>query len=222
MLQFCPFQLPMEAELSGPTPAGVNVKNMWQAWPGFSVWPWQSCAPLKFPGGAPPAPLMTTGALLTFRMLTICCGEVRPVRTSAKSMPAVLTRNRSVGEPVIPVPFIGMLKLCPFQLPIDAEESAPAAVGWNVKNMWQVAPGARVWPWQSCAPLKSPGGAPPAPLMTMFVVPMFVMFTVSLLDVVFTATSPKSRRAGVIRNRGGMPSPRILMLKACPFQLPMD
>src|SRR5512147_2393988 len=134
---------------------------MWQVCPGLSVVPWQSCTPLKSPGGAPPAPLITMGALVMFVIFTVCCGDTVPVCTSAKLSAFPEMRNCADGDVpgAIPVPCNATLNDCPFQLPMEADEALPVVVGLNVKNMWHVWPTASTIPWQSCTPLKSPGGA---------------------------------------------------------------
>src|SRR5512140_769512 len=106
---------------------------MWQVAPTASAWPWQSCTPLKFPGGAPPAPLTTTDDRPTLVMLAITCNEPVPTLICPKSNPAGVIRNFG-GTPL---PFMGMLNPTPFQDPIERDESGPAAAGLNVKNMWQ-------------------------------------------------------------------------------------
>ena len=72
--------------------------------------------------------------------------------------------------------------------------------------MWQVSPTARVLPWQSWKPPKSPA-APPAIETTTGARPMFVTATCWSGDVSPTCTSPKSNRVPEIRNLGATPVP---------------
>src|SRR6516162_10920514 len=98
---------------------------MWQDAPGASVVPWQSCTPPNTPA-PPPAPLITTGKLSLFVIVTVCCGLVLPSGTSPKSSAVGLIRNRLVA-----LPLNVKLNAWPFQLPEVVPVTAPVVVGVN-------------------------------------------------------------------------------------------
>src|SRR5262245_11689073 len=98
---------------------------MWHDWPGLSVVPWQSCTPPNRPA-PPPAPLITTGAVDTFVMVTVCDGDVVPMGTFANSNEVGERRNRRT-----PLPLKVKLNGWPFHEPPVLPVTGPSAVGVN-------------------------------------------------------------------------------------------
>jgi hypothetical protein len=76
MLKLCPFQLPAENPLRVAEAGGVTAKNILQDWPAARVVPWQFSDDENGRVATPPEPLMVTGLLLTFFIVTSCWGEV--------------------------------------------------------------------------------------------------------------------------------------------------
>lgn len=77
----------------------------------------------------------------------------------------------------------------PFRVPPADPETAPALAGEKAQNIGHDFPGAKLVPWQSCTPPRTPA-APPVPDMTCGTPLTFFMGMACSAVVVSTGTYP--------------------------------
>src|SRR5260370_20972879 len=104
---------------------------MWQVAPGLRVLPWQLWKPEKGEPTPPPAPDITTGLEPTFVTVTVWLGALLPTCTGPKSRLVGAITNCA------PRPFSlsALLKICPFQSPLEFVLAGPLAVAMKLKTI---------------------------------------------------------------------------------------